>query len=129
MRVPCVRIDGSQLTDWESFHDVFAAVFGFPAFYGRNMNAWIDCMTSLDTPEDGMTTIHGSATDPVVPHIANASSVPSELFDGLNECAAFVNWRRIEVGEPAILALSFWRTEPTSRRTSDGSSVGSAADE
>jgi hypothetical protein len=113
--VPIVRIDGSQLTDWETFHDAFAAVLGFPAFYGRNMNAWIDCMTSLDSPEDGMTTIHGDAADPVVLHIANASSIPSELFYGLNECAAFVNWRRIEAGEPPILALSFWRAEPTTR--------------
>jgi hypothetical protein len=110
--VPTVRIDGSQLTDWQSFHDVFAAALGFPAFYGGSMNAWIDCMTSLDNPEDGMTTVHGNAADPVVLHIANASSIPSDLFDGLNECAAFVNWRRIEVGEPAILALSYWRMEP-----------------
>jgi hypothetical protein len=57
LAVPNVRIDGSQLTDWESFHKVFAGVLGFPAFYGNNMDAWIDCMTSLDTPDDGMTTI------------------------------------------------------------------------
>ncbi len=74
------------------------------------MAAWIDCMTSLDAPEGGLTTVRGSATDPVVIHVANASSIPSDAWDGLNECAAFVNWRRIEVGEPAILVLSFWRT-------------------
>ena len=33
-------------------------MFGFPNFYGNNMNAWIDCLTSLDAPEDGMTKIH-----------------------------------------------------------------------
>ena len=31
-----------------------------------------------------------------------------ELFDALNECGAFVNWRRIDLGEPAILVLSYW---------------------
>jgi hypothetical protein len=116
--MPNVQIDGTELTNWATFHDVFETVFGFPAFYGRNMNAWIDCMTSLDTPEDGMTTIHGTAADPVVLHIANASSIPSDLFDGLVECAAFVNWRRIEVGEPAILTLSCWRTEPAAESSS-----------
>jgi len=44
--------------------------------------------------------------------------VPSEMFDSLNECAAFVNWRRIEVGEPAFLALSFSRTEPSTPSSS-----------
>lgn len=104
-----MRIDGRELTDWNSFHDVFAQVLGFPSFYGRNLDAWIDCMTSLDAPEDGMTTVHGDATDPVVLHIEHASSIPSDVFDAFAECAAFVNWRRIEAGKPAILALSYWR--------------------
>ena len=47
-----VQIDGSAISDWNSFHDIFAAAFGFPAFYGRNMNAWIDCMTwTIQRPE------------------------------------------------------------------------------
>lgn len=111
--MPIVRIAGDALSDWESFHDTFAEVLGFPDFYGRNMNAWIDCLTSLDAPEDGMTSIHASAVEPLVIHIDNANSIPAEIFDGLTECAGFVNWRRIEVGEPAVLALSFWRSERT----------------
>ncbi|MDZ4753789.1 MAG: barstar family protein [Phycisphaerae bacterium] len=31
----------------------FAETFGFPGFYGRNMNAWNDCMTFLDGPDAG----------------------------------------------------------------------------
>ena len=103
-------MDGADLVDWDAFHDVFADVFGFPAFYGRNLNAWIDCMTSLASPEDGMTTVHGSATDPVVLHVANAHLMPSDLFEALTECSAFVNWRRVEGGEPAVLALSLYRS-------------------
>ena len=38
------------VTDWDSFHDTFAEVFGFPDFYGRNMNAWVDCMSDLSAP-------------------------------------------------------------------------------
>ncbi len=37
---PKVRIDTNRIVDWNSFHDVFAEAFGFPDFYGRNMNAW-----------------------------------------------------------------------------------------
>ncbi len=53
-----VRIDCDRIIDWESLHDVFAEALGFPGFYGRNMNAWVDCLTSLDAPADGMTAVH-----------------------------------------------------------------------
>jgi len=49
-----VTVPVEKITDWPSFHDVFQETLGFPKFYGRNMNAWIDCMTSIDTPEDGL---------------------------------------------------------------------------
>ncbi len=48
-----VRIDGSAIVDWDSFHTVCAKEFGFPDFYGRNGNAWIDCLSYIDTG-DGM---------------------------------------------------------------------------
>jgi RNAse (barnase) inhibitor barstar len=108
--MPIVHVDGSLILDWDSFHDVFASAFGFPDFYGRNMNAWIDCMTSLDSPEDGMTTVHGTTTGPVVLHLDNAKEVPKEIFEALMEDSAFVNWRRLQVGEPAILMLAFRRS-------------------
>jgi RNAse (barnase) inhibitor barstar len=44
--MPFVRIDGKRIIDWKSLHRVFAGAFGFPNYYGNNMNAWIDCMTS-----------------------------------------------------------------------------------
>lgn len=30
-----------------------------------------------------------------------------DLHDAIVECAAFVNWRRIQIDEPAVIALSF----------------------
>jgi hypothetical protein len=105
--MPIVRVDASEIRDWDSFHDVFAQVFGFPDFYGRNLNAWIDCMTYLDDPVAGMTTVRGSASDPVVLCLDNIDSMPEEIYRALVECAAFVNWRRIDVGGSAILVLAF----------------------
>ena len=105
-----VQIDCDRITDWDSFHDVFARVFGFPEFYGRNMNAWIDCMTSLDAPNDGMTSIHAPEDGCVVLQLNNVKPLAErcrEMYDAMLECAAFVNWRRIETGEPAVLVLSF----------------------
>ncbi|MDG3003853.1 hypothetical protein [Paludisphaera mucosa] len=36
-----------------------------------------------------------------------------EQYEALAECAAFVNWRRIERGYPAVLALCFHKSPPT----------------
>jgi hypothetical protein len=105
--MPLVPIDASEILDWETFHDVFAEAFGFPAFYGRNMNAWIDCMGDLDDPGAGMTKVHGSAADPVVVRLDNIDRMPGEIYQALVASAAFVNWHRTEAGDPAILVLAF----------------------
>lgn len=108
-----IRLDANYISDWGTFHSVFAEVFGFPGFYGRNMDAWIDCMTSLDDPADGMTTVHAPPGGVVVLHVIHMKAFIErcpEQYAALVECAAFVNWRRIEVGEPAVLALSFYHS-------------------
>jgi Barstar (barnase inhibitor) len=51
--VPVISIPSARITDWETFHDVFAELLGFPDFYGRNMNAWNDCLMYADK-DDGM---------------------------------------------------------------------------
>ena len=106
-----VRIDGHRIVDWASFHDVFAEGFGFPEFYGRNMNAWIDCLTYLDDPGAGMTKIHVNGGGVLTLVIENAGDLKQrcpEQFEALVECSGFVNWRRIDHGETPVLALAFY---------------------
>ena len=106
-----MRIDASEITDPESFHSVFASAFGFPAFYGRNMNAWIDCLSYLDDPSAGMSTVHvspGHALPLVIEHAQDFKRRCPELFTALMECAAFLNWRRVEAGESPLLALAMY---------------------
>jgi RNAse (barnase) inhibitor barstar len=113
--MPTVIIPTKRITDWASFHAVFAEIMGFPDFYGRNMNAWIDCMTSLDSPDDGMSKVHSSPHDMIVLHLADVDDFRSrcrELYDAIVEGSAFVNFRKLDMGEPAVLALSFWKDEP-----------------
>ncbi len=101
-------MDCSALRDWKSFHLEFFRVFGFPAFYGKNMDAWIDCMTSLDKPEDGMSTVHCAPGGILTLELNNASDFAKccpEQYRALVQCAQFVNTRRIEVGKTAVLAL------------------------
>jgi hypothetical protein len=106
-----IQIDASKITNWDSFHDLFSKTLGFPGFYGRNMDAWNDCMTSLDAPEDGLSSVHVAPGDVVVLCVSGASELKkrcSDIYDALVECSAFVNYRRIEKGEPAVLSLSFY---------------------
>lgn len=105
-----VEIDCSQISDRDSFHDLFSEKFGFPDFYGRNMDAWIDCMSSLSDPEDGMTKIHCTNGSVVTLYLRNMSVLKDncpDIYAAILECSAFVNFRLIEVGEPPVLALAF----------------------
>jgi barstar (barnase inhibitor) len=105
-----VSLDCSKISDWNSFHDEFAVAFGFPDFYGKNMNAWIDCMTYLDDPDAGMSTIHCERGSVVTLELLNVQAFKErfrELYEAVVEGAAFVNWRRLETGDSAVLAISF----------------------
>ena len=111
MKNPVVEIDTQNISDWDSFHSIFAGAFGFPDFYGRNMDAWIDCMTYLDEPDAGMTTIHVEKDQVLVLQILHAKEFAKrcpELYEALIECAAFVNWRRIEYADEPVMAISFF---------------------
>jgi RNAse (barnase) inhibitor barstar len=105
-----VAIDASEILDWPSFHSAFSKAFGFPTFYGHNMDAWIDCMTDLDDPSSGMSSVHAPPNGIVVVKVLNAKAFATrcpEQAAALNDCVAFVNWRRCEQGGAPVLALSY----------------------
>ena len=104
--MPINKLDGNRITDWDGFHDVFAEEFQFPDYYGRNMNAWIDCMSDLGD----------SSSEIVAIHIDHVDHVNTEVLEALIDCVAFVNWRFTEKGHRPILALSYNRT-PVWRRS------------
>lgn len=108
-----VRIDTRRIIDWDSFHAVFAETFGFVEGYGNNMNAWIDCMTWLDdAPEESLSKVTCPKGEVVVlqlEHAADFALREPAIFEELLDCTAFVNWRRIEKGIEAILALSYYK--------------------
>ena len=105
-----VTVDCSKISNWASFHDAFAEAFGFPSFYGRNMDAWIDCMSALDSPRDGLTSINCNPGEVVTLVLENVNVLIAnerQIYDALIECAAFVNLRRIGLGLSAVVAFAF----------------------
>lgn len=110
-----VNLDTSRITDWDTFHTVFAEAFGFPDFYGRNMDAWIDCMSFLDDPDAGMTTVHALTGGVVALQLDDVDSLARrcpEIYDAIVECAGLVNRRRTEIGQTPVLAFLFSKGFP-----------------
>jgi len=81
----------------EAFHAAFAEIMGFPAFYGRNWDAWIDCMSYLDDPDAGMSRVQvapGEQIEFVVGGYEYSSELDeSDVFRNFCVCAGFVNSR------------------------------------
>ncbi len=102
-----VRLNANLINDWASFHLVCKEAFGFPSFYGMNMNAWIDCLLYL-THNDKMTEFVLSEDEMLHIELTDTREFNSrlpEIFDALVECCAFVNNRYIEAGENVRISL------------------------
>ena len=93
-----IKINSADIFDWESFHNVFSKTFGFPDYYGRNMNAWIDCMDEFTTE---LTLID-------LGDCRELKEKKPEIINAINECSAFVNFRRIEASEKPVLIISMF---------------------
>ncbi len=96
MSIPVVQIETDDITDWKSFHDTFARALDFPNYYGRNMNAWIDCISDRDNA--------------FVLHLNNAASFRArcpDLYAAIIESSSFSNWRDLESGGTPLVFLAF----------------------
>jgi len=104
------HLDGRIIADWPSFHRESRQKFGFPDFYGNNMDAWIDCLSSLREPDSGMTSF-ALASDEIlritVDHSAALRKKSPQILTALEECTAEVNTRYVEHGEKPALMLVF----------------------
>ena len=102
-----VRLDGECIKDWESFHSECEREFGFPEFYGRNMDAWVDCLSYL-RDEDGMTKFRLKPDEILQIEVSKAAllkqSAP-EILDDLTFCIEAINERYEDYGEKPALKL------------------------
>ncbi len=104
-----VSLDTKLIKDWASVHFLCKENFGFPDFYGMNMDAWIDCLTHLDEG-DGMSRF--SLAKGEILHIEVFDTEDfnfrlPQIVDALVECSAFVNRLYIDDGKSPALSLLF----------------------
>ena len=89
-------------------HAQLASFFGFPAFYGANIHALIDCWSSLRYEEDGMSNIHLGLEEQLILQLSAYDSPSGKrwLFLLLDAVAA-VNERAKEEGQVPLIYLLF----------------------
>ena len=106
---PYVALKTDAIYDWTSFHAECQRALGLPAFYGRSMEAWVDCMSSLRS-DDGLLSIRLPAGELLELELTDTDGVRErvpDLIEGLVLATAAVNQRFIGNGEAPAIALIF----------------------
>ncbi|WP_338848555.1 barstar family protein [Massilia sp. W12] len=101
------KLDGKKIRDWDSFHDECQQAFGFPDYYGRNMDAWVDCLSYL-RDDDGMTRFKLNENEKLEIVIDGAQIMRERAPDILEEityCVGGINERYEDYGEKPALQL------------------------
>jgi hypothetical protein len=93
--------------DWPSFHAESVRAFGFPQFYGHNMDAWIDCLSYL-ADGDGMSAFHLGEDEMLTVALLGFerfSQEHSDICSAFLECIACANGRYTVAGGIARIAV------------------------
>lgn len=102
-----IRLNGANITDWATFHGVCKIAFGFPDFYGANMDAWIDCMSYL-RDEEGMTNFRLGPDEMLRIEVENSELMRKQapaILTELTFCVDIINERYEDYGEKPALQL------------------------
>ncbi|QRY46897.1 barstar family protein [Mycolicibacterium boenickei] len=87
-----VGLGSTKTTD--QLHAVLKKAFGFPAFYGENFAALVDCWSSLRYPDDGMSTVVLDAPeDRLELHVKDLASCSEVVIRTLISAVEAVNGR------------------------------------
>jgi RNAse (barnase) inhibitor barstar len=108
--VKSVQLATTEIRDWSSFHETFAKLFGFPGFYGANMDAWIDCMSYLDDPDAAMSSLHLEPNEALTIEVCDTEDFQKRCPDQFAElvtCTSFVNQRFLRAGSGCRISLLF----------------------
>lgn len=102
-----VRINGAAITDWDSFHTECQNAFGFPDFYGRTMDAWVDCLSYL-RDDDAMSAFRLKTDETLKIEVQDAALLRKhapEILEEMTFCIGGINERYEDYGEKPALEL------------------------
>lgn len=102
-----VRLLSRSIYDWSSFHQACKGAFGFPDFYGMNLNAFIDCLSYIDEG-DGMSNIILDSGEILLIEVLDSADFKTrlpEVFAGFVESIDFINRRYVQDGKEEKINL------------------------
>lgn len=99
-----VTVDGTAMTTADALHAELARGFGFPAWYGHNLDALLDCLSSLDEP--GMSALALGPDATVTLAITTADAMPAPLYHALLDVVAAANQRVGATGPRLVVAAA-----------------------
>lgn len=105
--MPTARLNGELILNWDTFHTESITAFGFPEFYGRNLDAWVDCLSYL-RDDDGMSKFKLKDNEVLTIEITHSDKIKAhapELLDDLAMCVDLMNERYEDYGETPALKL------------------------
>lgn len=105
--MPTAVLNGKEITDETSFHAQCVQAFGFPEFYGNNIDAWVDCLSYLRDDEN-MTKFRLKPNEVLDIVLQDAEAMKAQVPDLLEEitfCVAGINERYEDYGEKPALKL------------------------
>jgi len=103
-----VIIDFTKITDLETFHAAFNETMGFPHFDGHNLDAWIDCMSSIDDVDAGRSSVTISPDESLEMIIIGTESALKncpKVFNAFLEGTASVNQSFLKKRSKTILKV------------------------
>ncbi|MEN0579811.1 Barstar (barnase inhibitor) [Phytobacter palmae] len=105
MKMINLSVNFNDINSHSEFHEKFKRLFGFPDFYGKNFHAFIDCLTSLRIPEDGMTTVNIQQDEYILLEVIDINHLQDDLKHDFLLAIQEINNRCTLLGEKASLLL------------------------
>lgn len=107
MKFKKISVDFRQVNTLDEMHEALMKVFHFPDFYGKNVNALIDCWSSLRYPEDEMVGVTIDKDESLLLEVKAMSRLNPIMMNHFVNAVEGVNERFIEeIGqEPLIILL------------------------
>jgi hypothetical protein len=101
-----VDIDFTGIDSQDQLHELLDNAFGFPNFHGGNFHALVDCLSSLRSPEDGMSRlVLNDPSDTLTIRSKGLTTMDRDslfVLVGAMEC---VNEREMRNGNSMMLSL------------------------
>lgn len=105
MKLKKLLVDFGQVKSLREMHEELARIFAFPDFYGKNVNALIDCWSSLCYPEDKMTGIVLAMDETVLLEVKGMPNLDEMMMNHFVVAVENVNERAMDRNEQPLMLL------------------------